>query len=80
MTRFCGRGCANCFQTGYTDRTGIYEILPMDDAVKLQVMERASATPRSPPISTSSFMFFDLSSLMFMGCVGVLDGWGETGR
>ena len=39
-----GSGCANCFQTGYTDRTGIYEILPVDDAVKLQIMERASAT------------------------------------
>jgi len=39
-----GAGCANCFQTGYTDRTGIYEILPVDDAVKLQIMERASST------------------------------------
>ena len=39
-----GAGCANCFQTGYTDRTGIYEILPVDDAVKLQIMERESST------------------------------------
>ncbi len=39
-----GAGCANCFQTGYTDRTGIYEVLPVDDAVKTQIMERASAT------------------------------------
>jgi len=39
-----GAGCANCFQTGYTDRTGIYEVLPVDDAVKLQIMERASST------------------------------------
>ncbi|MEN8150900.1 MAG: ATPase, T2SS/T4P/T4SS family [Planctomycetota bacterium] len=39
-----GAGCANCFQTGYTDRTGIYEILPVDDTVKLQIMERASST------------------------------------
>jgi len=39
-----GAGCANCFQTGHTDRTGIYEILPVDDAVKLQIMERASST------------------------------------
>jgi type II secretory ATPase GspE/PulE/Tfp pilus assembly ATPase PilB-like protein len=39
-----GAGCANCFQTGYTDRTGIYEILPVDDGVKLQIMERASST------------------------------------
>ncbi len=39
-----GRGCANCFQTGYTDRTGIYEVLPVDDLVKNQIMTRASAT------------------------------------
>jgi type II secretory ATPase GspE/PulE/Tfp pilus assembly ATPase PilB-like protein len=39
-----GAGCANCFQTGYVDRTGIYEILPVDDTVKIQVMEQASAT------------------------------------
>jgi general secretion pathway protein E len=39
-----GAGCPNCFQTGYTDRTGIYEVLPIDDIVKNQVMEQASAT------------------------------------
>ena len=39
-----GAGCANCFQTGYADRTGIYEILPIDDNIKIQIMERASAT------------------------------------
>jgi general secretion pathway protein E len=39
-----GKGCPNCFQTGYTDRSAIYEILPVDERVKEQVMERASAT------------------------------------
>ncbi len=38
-----GRGCANCFQTGYVDRIAIYEILPVDEAVKEQIMDRASA-------------------------------------
>jgi general secretion pathway protein E len=38
-----GKGCANCFQTGYVDRIAIYEILPVDEAVKEQVMDRASA-------------------------------------
>jgi general secretion pathway protein E len=38
-----GRGCPNCFQTGYTGRSGIYEILPVDDAVKEQIMGRASS-------------------------------------
>jgi general secretion pathway protein E len=40
---FRGRGCANCFQTGYVDRTAIYEILPISEQVKEQVMDRASA-------------------------------------
>ncbi|MCZ6793984.1 MAG: type II secretion system protein GspE, partial [Planctomycetota bacterium] len=39
-----GEGCANCFQTGYTDRTAINEVLPVDELVKEQIMERASAT------------------------------------
>ena len=39
-----GTGCANCFQTGYVDRTAIYEILPVTEPVKEQVMEHASAS------------------------------------
>ena len=39
-----GKGCPNCFQTGYTDRSAIYEILPVDDIVKQQIMDRASAS------------------------------------
>ena len=38
-----GKGCPNCFQTGYVDRIAIYEILPVDEKVKEQIMERASA-------------------------------------
>ncbi len=38
-----GKGCANCFQTGYVDRTAIYEILPISEQVKEQVMDRESA-------------------------------------
>jgi general secretion pathway protein E len=39
-----GRGCGNCFNSGYLDRTGIYEILPIDDAVKDQIVSRVSAS------------------------------------
>jgi general secretion pathway protein E len=38
-----GRGCGNCFNSGYLDRTGVYEILPIDDAVKDQIVARWSA-------------------------------------
>ncbi|MHC4939945.1 MAG: type II secretion system ATPase GspE [Planctomycetota bacterium] len=39
-----GRGCPSCFNTGYTDRTGIYEVLPIDDVIKDQVMDRVNST------------------------------------
>ncbi len=39
-----GAGCANCFQTGYVDRSAIYEILPITEEVKEQVMAHESAS------------------------------------
>ena len=39
-----GEGCDYCFDSGYVDRTAIYEMLPVDDAVKDQVMDRAGAS------------------------------------
>jgi general secretion pathway protein E len=39
-----GRGCPNCFQTGYTGRSGIYEMLAVDDTVKEQIMGQVSAS------------------------------------
>jgi general secretion pathway protein E len=39
-----GHGCGNCFNSGYLDRTGIYEILPCDDALKDQIVARSSAS------------------------------------
>jgi type II secretory ATPase GspE/PulE/Tfp pilus assembly ATPase PilB-like protein len=41
---FHGRGCPSCFNTGYTDRTGIYEILPVDDILKDQIIDRKSSS------------------------------------
>jgi general secretion pathway protein E len=38
-----GPGCASCRQTGYRGRTGIYELLRMDDAVRALVMKRSDA-------------------------------------
>lgn len=39
-----GRGCEECFRSGYSGRTAIYEFMPIDDIVRTQVMNRASAT------------------------------------
>ena len=38
-----GKGCPNCFNTGYVDRCGIYEVLPIDEAVKDQIIENATS-------------------------------------
>lgn len=38
-----GKGCFNCMQTGYKGRTGVYEVLVIDDMVKDLILKRASA-------------------------------------
>ncbi|MHC4817919.1 MAG: ATPase, T2SS/T4P/T4SS family, partial [Planctomycetota bacterium] len=39
-----GAGCPSCFNTGFVDRTGIYEVLPVDDVLKDQVMNNVSSS------------------------------------
>jgi general secretion pathway protein E len=40
---FHGRGCEACRHTGYRGRTGIYEMLVIDDPVRNHIMQRANA-------------------------------------
>jgi general secretion pathway protein E len=39
-----GRGCGSCFGSGFLDRTGIYEILVIDDVLRELIVERSSAS------------------------------------
>jgi general secretion pathway protein E len=39
-----GAGCFECRSTGYLGRTGIFEVLPIDDAIKPLIIEGADAT------------------------------------
>ncbi|TNC29765.1 pilus assembly protein PilB [Amycolatopsis alkalitolerans] len=39
-----GAGCNFCSQTGYLDRIGVYELLPVGDAVRELIVERATYT------------------------------------
>jgi type II secretory ATPase GspE/PulE/Tfp pilus assembly ATPase PilB-like protein len=39
-----GQGCEECFHSGYSGRTAIYEIMPVDETLRTQIMEGASAT------------------------------------
>ena len=41
---YIGRGCEQCKQSGYRGRTGIYELLLMDNTIRPLVMEHATAT------------------------------------
>jgi type II secretory ATPase GspE/PulE/Tfp pilus assembly ATPase PilB-like protein len=39
-----GQGCDECFHSGYQGRTAIYEFLPVDEVLRTQIMEGASAS------------------------------------
>jgi general secretion pathway protein E/type IV pilus assembly protein PilB len=39
-----GRGCKKCVLTGYYGRTGIFEIMPVTDAIRTMIYEKVSAT------------------------------------
>ncbi len=39
-----GLGCDECFHSGYAGRTAIYEFLPVDETLRTQIMEGATAT------------------------------------
>ena len=41
---FTGKGCDYCFNSGYVDRTAIYEMLPIDEPIRVRVMERSGAS------------------------------------
>jgi len=38
-----GAGCEACCGSGYRGRTGIYELMPLDDAIRELIMHRANA-------------------------------------
>ncbi len=38
-----GKGCSFCSQTGYQGRIGIFEVLPMDDAIRELIVSKANA-------------------------------------
>jgi general secretion pathway protein E len=39
-----GTGCEECFHSGYSGRTAIYEFLPVDEILRTQIMEGTTAT------------------------------------
>jgi general secretion pathway protein E len=43
-TLYRGKGCSECLNTGYRGRTGIYEILLVDDAIRSLVLKTSDST------------------------------------
>jgi general secretion pathway protein E len=41
---FVGQGCPACAHTGYQGRTGIYELLPVDESIRELILKRADAS------------------------------------
>ena len=39
-----GAGCDECFQSGFSGRTAIYELMPIDSTVQEQIVDKASAS------------------------------------
>ena len=37
-----GTGCNFCTQTGYLERIGVYEMMPVTDAIRELILDRAS--------------------------------------
>jgi type IV pilus assembly protein PilB len=42
LTLYRGKGCKNCKQSGYRGRTGIFELLPINERIKQLISEKAS--------------------------------------
>ena len=42
-TFYFGRGCDNCYHTGYRGRTAIFEILVVDDVVRRAILDGNSS-------------------------------------
>ena len=55
-----GKGCASCAQTGYQGRTGVFELLVTDDAIRAQIHQRASeATIREAALAAGMVLMRD---------------------
>jgi general secretion pathway protein E len=65
-----GAGCDYCFDSGYVDRTALYEMLPIDEPIRVQVMERAGASV----IKRDAMSRGILRTLRMDGLQKVLDG------
>lgn len=64
-----GKGCENCAGSGYKDRIGLYEILPITPRIKEQIMSKANSS-----IIKQDAVQRGLRTLRMDGAKKILDG------
>ena len=70
LTLHRGKGCKNCKQSGYRGRTGIFELLPINEKIKQLISEKAS----TQVIRESAKKMVGMISLREDGLRKVLEG------
>lgn len=73
-TLYRGRGCERCQGTGYKGRTGLYELLVVDETVRQMTTSRASANV----IKAHATEHRNMRTLLEDGCRTVLEGMTTT--
>ncbi|MEO0649901.1 MAG: ATPase, T2SS/T4P/T4SS family [Planctomycetota bacterium] len=63
-----GEGCEECYHTGYSGRTAIYEFLPVDDVLRTQIMEGATAS-----VMQKTAIQRGMTTLRLDGCAKIRD-------
>jgi len=64
-----GRGCAVCNSTGYKGRTGLYEVMEVDDDIRELILVGASAVELK-----KKAIEHDMITLRRSGLIKVMDG------
>ena len=41
---FVGKGCDECFNSGFAGRTALYEVMPIDTVIQEQIINKATAS------------------------------------
>jgi type IV pilus assembly protein PilB len=68
------KGCFNCFNTGYKDRTGVFEVLTIDDMVREMILEDKTAyeiTRAAQRAGTLTTLKQDVAAKIRMGITSI---------
>lgn len=58
-----GKGCAECNNTGYSGRTGIFEVMPMSPAIERMILSKASSAELREQAITEGMLTLRIAAL-----------------